>query len=73
MVKEIVIIVLLINGEVSLPSFSFKGTVHECFEYEEKLREELSNHTWNYKNRGSMSQGWYLKDGTGTFQGFICN
>ena len=73
MVKEIVIIVLLFNGEVSLPSFPFGGTIHECFEYGEKLREELSDHTWNYKGLGPMSHGWYLKDGIGTWQGFICN
>ena len=82
MVKEIVLIILLFNGEMLLKPYNLiigssirshlGGTVHECFEYGDQLRNELSNHTWNYKNRGPMSHGWYLKDGSGTFQGFIC-
>ena len=65
MVKEIVIIVLLFNGELKLPSMPFEGTVHECFEYGDKLREELA--TYNEKQNV-----WYLNDGSGTWQGFIC-
>ena len=65
MVKEIVLIILLINGELSLPSFPFEGTVHECFEYGDKMRVELA--TYN-KDRNA----WFLNDGSGTWQGFIC-
>ena len=72
MVKTIVVIILLFNGEMELKKYPFQGTVHECFEYGEQLRNQLSTHTWNYKNRGPMSHGWYLNNGTGTFQGFIC-
>ena len=68
MIKEIVLIVLLFNGEMGLPSFPFEGTVHECTEHGDMLREELSKHSWN----DPRGQAWYLKDGTGTFQGFIC-
>ena len=65
MVKEIVLILLLINGELSLPSFPFKGTVHECFEHGDKIRVELA--TYN-QERNVL----FLNDGSGTWQGFIC-
>ena len=65
MVKEIIIIVLLFNGELSLPSFAFEGTVHECFAYGDQLREELA--TYNEEHNA-----WFLNDGIGTWQGFIC-
>ena len=65
MVKEIVLILLLVNGELSLPSFPFEGTVHECFEYGDKMRIELAT----YNNEQNV---WLLNDGSGTWQGFIC-
>ena len=65
MVKEIILILLLINGELSLPSFPFEGTVHECFEYGDKMRVELA--TYNQERNV-----WFMKDGSGTWQGFIC-
>ena len=65
MVKEIMLIILLINGELSLPSFPFEGTVHECFGYGDKMRAELA--TYNEKRNA-----WFLNDGSGTWQGFIC-
>ena len=78
MTKEIVLIIMLINGEMSLPSFPFEGTVHECFEYGDKLRTEYAAYSEgkqygapNFRFNG-MIQGWYLKDGMGTWQGFIC-
>ena len=71
MVKEIILIILLFNGEVSLPYFPFEGTVQECFEYGAELRMELTEHKWIEED--IMKSGWYLKDGTGIWQGFICN
>ena len=65
MVKEIVLIILLINGELSLPSFPFAGTVHECFAQGDQLRTELA--TYNEERNA-----WFLNDGSGTWQGFIC-
>ena len=70
MVKEIVLILLLFNGEVSLPSFPFEGTVMDCLDYGDKLREELSEYKWNEEEH--MKSGWFLKDGSGTWQGFMC-
>ena len=65
MVKEIVLILLLINGELSLPSFPFEGTVHECLKHGDKMRVELA--TYN-----QARNAWFLNDGSGTWQGFIC-
>ena len=65
MVKEIIIIVLLFNGELRLPSTPFEGTVMECFAYGDKLRIELA--TYNEERTA-----WFLKNGIGTWQGFIC-
>ena len=65
MVKEIVLILLLVNGELSLPSFPFEGTIHECFEHGDKMRIELAT----YNNERNV---WFMKDGSGTWQGFIC-
>ena len=72
MVKEIVLIISLFSyGELSLPSFPFEGTVMECLDYGNKLRVELSEYKWNEEEH--MKSGWFLKDGSGTWQGFICN
>jgi len=65
MVKEIVLIILLINGELSLPSFPFEGTIHECFVYGDKWRVQLA--TYNEERNA-----WFLNDGSGTWQGYIC-
>ena len=65
MVKEIVLIIFLFNGELSLPSFPFKGTVMECLEHGDKMRIEHAT----YNNKRNI---WFLNDGPGTWQGFIC-
>ena len=65
MVKEIVLIILLVNGELSLPSFPFKGTTMECLEHGDKLRVELAT----YNEEQNI---WYMNHGPGTWQGFIC-
>ena len=65
MVKEIVLIILLFNGELSLPSFPFEGTIHECFAHGDKLRVELA--TYNEERNV-----WFLKEEIGTWQGFMC-
>ena len=65
MTKEIVLILLLINGELSLPSFPFQGTIMECLDYGDKMRVELA--TYNEERNA-----WFLNDGSGIWQGFIC-
>ena len=80
MVKEIVLIVLLFNGETLLKSHNLiigsssrshvGGTVMESLEYGDQLRFELSTHRW--VDEDLMKSGWYMNDGSGTWQGYIC-
>ena len=65
MVKEIVLIILLFNGELKLTPLPFEGTVMECLEHGDKMRIEHA--TYNEKRNV-----WFLKDGSGTWHGFIC-
>ena len=65
MVKEIIIIVLLFNGELRLPSMPFEGTVDECFAYGDQLRIE-------HATLNEEQNIWFMNDGPGTWQGFIC-
>ena len=75
MVKEIVLIILLFNGEMLLKPYNFivgnsihshlRGTVMECSDYGDKLREELAT----YNEEQNI---WFMNDGSGTWQGFIC-
>ena len=64
MVKEIVLIIFLFNGELSLPSFPFEGTIMECLEHGDKMRIEHA--TYDERNI------WFLNNRIGTWQGFIC-
>ena len=43
----------------------FEGTVHECFEYGNQLRIEHA--TYNRERNA-----WFMNNGPGTWQGFIC-
>ena len=80
MVKEIVLIILLFSGETLLKPYNLiigssvrshlGGTMMECLEYGDQLREELSTHRW--VDADMMKSGWYLNDGSGTWQGYIC-
>jgi len=80
MVKEIVLIILLFNGEMLLKPYNlvigssirsrWGGTVYECLDYGHKLKLELSTHKWVEEDM--IKSGWYLNDGSGTWQGFIC-
>ena len=65
MVKEIILIILLFNGEGRLVSFPFEGTVMECFAYGDQLRVKHS--TYNEERNA-----WFMNHGPGTWQGFIC-
>ena len=58
MVKEIVLIILLFNGEAKLVSFPFEGTVDECFAYGNELR--VKHATYNEERNA-----WFMNDGPG--------
>ena len=80
MVKEIIIIVLLFNGEMLLKPYNLilgssirshvGGATMKCLEHGDQLRVELSTHRWVEEDL--IKSGWYLNDGSGTWQGFIC-
>ena len=80
MVKEIVLIILLFNGEALLKPYNLiigssvrsylGGTMMECLKHGDQLRFELSTHRW--VDEDLMKSGWYMNDGSGTWQGYIC-
>mgnify|MGYP003152481725 FL=1 len=52
--------------------------LHECLSFADDHREAIATHSWgkqwgapDFKFEG-IKQGWYLNDGRGTIQGFIC-
>jgi len=67
--KTIIILILLFNGELVKEKLvlPIEMNVHECFSFSEKYREAVSTYNSNIN-----VQGWYLNDGRGTIQGFIC-
>jgi hypothetical protein len=69
MVKEIILILLLINGEVSLPSFPFHGDELRVKYAVYREGRQYGAPTFKFDR---MLQGWYLKDGIGTWHGVIC-
>ena len=44
MVKSIVLILLLVNGDIVLKEIKFDGTLMECLAHGDTLREELSEY-----------------------------
>jgi hypothetical protein len=69
MVKTLIIMVLLFDGEVVLEKYDLSRSmeIHECLMLADEHREAIST----YKSDG-MKQGWYLNNNSGTIQGFIC-
>ena len=71
MTKTLIVLILLFNGEllkekVELP---FAMEVHECLMFADSHRESIAT----YKEFDNiMLNGFYLNDGRGTVQGFIC-
>jgi ABC-type tungstate transport system permease subunit len=75
----VVMIIILFSGKLEYRKFQYINTgksneeiVIQCSEYADKLREKISYHTWNYKNQGPETHGWYMKDGSGMLVGHIC-
>ena len=70
MTKTLIVLILLFDGtfiqkKIELPILM---DVHQCMTFSENYREVIAEHSWNTEH-GSVH---YLKDGTGTLQGFIC-
>lgn len=72
MAKTLVILILLFDGTLIKESLDFTRPmeVHECLVYGDEHREEIATYKeFDDPNRN----GWYLNDGRGTIQGFICD
>jgi len=71
MVKTLVILVLLFDGTLLQERYELSRAmdVHECLLLADDHREAIST----YKEfDDAMRNSWYLNDGRGTIQGFIC-
>ena len=75
----LIVVVFLLNGELEYRKYEYLNnakTVEQyivnCDQFATELREKISYHTWNYKNKGPSSQGWYLKDDSGQIIATIC-
>ena len=71
MVKTLVILILLFNGDVLLEKYPLSRPmkVHECLLFADDHREVIAT----YKQfEDSIKNGFYLNDGRGTWQGVIC-
>ena len=71
MVKTLVILILLFDGNLIKETYklSWFVEVHECLMFADAHRETIAT----YKEfEDPMKNGWYLNDGRGTVQGFIC-
>ena len=71
MVKTLIVLILLFDGTLVKEKLYFakQVTFLECLEFSEKHREEIATHFWV---KDVMKSGYYLNDGRGTVQGFIC-
>jgi hypothetical protein len=72
MVKTLIVLILLFDGTLVKEQLHFdkEVTVLECLEFADQYREEIATHFWV---KDVMKSGYYLNDGRGTVQGFICN
>ena len=71
MIKTLVILILLFNGEIVKEKLEFVEpvTILECLEFANQHMEEIATHIWV---KDVMKSGYYLNDKRGTVQGFIC-
>ena len=71
MAKTLIILILLFDGTLIKEPLEFSQPVkiHECLMYADDHREAIATYK-EFEN--PLRNGWYLKDGRGTIQGFIC-
>ena len=72
MVKTLVVLILLFDGTLVQEKIQFDKqiTVLECLDFADKHREDIATHFWMEDVKKS---GYYLNNGKGTVQGFMCN
>ena len=71
MIKTLIGLILLFNGKIVKEKLYFAKpvTILECLEFADQHMEDIATHFW-VKN--VMKSGYYLNDGRGTIQGFVC-
>tara|TARA_R100000458_G_C8062886_1_gene105038 strand:+ start:274 stop:492 length:219 start_codon:yes stop_codon:yes gene_type:complete len=71
MVKTLIILVLLFDGTLLKEQYNLGRPmeVHECLMYAEDHREAIATYR---EFDDAFKNGYYLNDGRGTIQGFIC-
>ena len=71
MCNTLIILVLLFDGTLLKEEYELSRPmeVHECLMYADDHREVISTYK---KFDDAMKNGYYLNDGRGTIQGFIC-
>ena len=71
MAKTLILLILLFDGTLVQEKYNLARPMEigECLMYADDHREAIAT----YKEfTDSMKNGWYLNDGRGTVQGFIC-
>ena len=71
MVKTLVILILLFNGTLLQENYALSRPmdVHECLMFADDHREAIATYR---EFDDLMRNGYYLNDGRGKVQGFIC-
>ena len=71
MIKTLIVLILLFDGTLIQEKLYFAKpvTILECLEFSDNHREEIATHFFFFF---VMKSGYYLNDGRGTIQGFIC-
>jgi hypothetical protein len=71
MAKTLIILILLFDGTLIQEKLDFAKPVeiHECLMFADDHREAIATYE---TFEDSLKNGWYLNDGRGTVQGFIC-
>jgi hypothetical protein len=71
MAETLIILVLLFDGTLIQEKYNLSRPieVHECLSMADEHRNEISHYR---EFDDPIRNGWYLNDGRGTVQGFIC-
>ena len=71
-VHYLVLLLLQFDGTLvkEVLEFTRPMTVMECLDFADGHREAIATHKWVEEDL--MKSGWYLNDGTGTYQGSMC-
>jgi hypothetical protein len=80
MVKTLVILILLFNGNIFYQQINFSPPIDvmDCLALGDAYREAMATHSWGDPlgppgfGIDHSRNGWYLNDGTGTIQGHHC-